>query len=582
MAIREGMKAEKNMSLTRRELLQAGALGASVAALGAFRVSEAAVAAGGRYAGAWPALDGFVEQYMRDMNSPGMTLVLSDREAVQRVVTYGFSDLEAREKVDERQLFQIGSISKSFVALALLQLRDEGKVDLEKPVAEYLPWFRVESGFAPVTVHHLLTHSSGLPGAGDVFQADPELRHLAAYGPGEHFHYNNAMYDLLGILAWTLDGRELPGLLRERILRPLGMKDSEPVITADIRDRLAKSYAPFFVDRPYPRAGRLAEAPFVFATGGAGCIAATAADMGAYLCMLANRGAAEGKRLVSEDAFARFSTPHILAEDFGPGAHYGYGIAIDSFDGHVRLRHTGGMVSFMSALMVDLDEGVGGFASVNAQQGYRPNPVVQYALELMRARRAGKAPPAMPEADAPARVTNAADYAGTYAGDRGSLEFVAEGERLFVVHAGQRVALERLGAPDRFVARHAALGRFAFAFGRADAAKPESAVVEVSWGGDWYRNAQYAGPAKFDYPKAWDAYVGHYRSENPWIGSLRIVVLKGQLSIDGAIPLEPDGGLFRLRDEPWNTEWIRFGEVVNGRCMRIRLSGSDLWRVAAD
>ena len=57
-------------------------------------------------------------------------------------------------------------------------------------------------------MHHLLTHSSGLPGAGDIFQWDPEFAHLAAYAPGEHFHYNNAMFDVLGILAWTLDGRE--------------------------------------------------------------------------------------------------------------------------------------------------------------------------------------------------------------------------------------------------------------------------------------------------------------------------------------------------------------------------------------
>ena len=63
--------------------------------------------------------------------------------------------------------------------------------------------------------------------------------------------------------------------------------------------------------------------------------------------------------------------------------------------------------------------------------------------------------------------------------------------------------------------------------------------------------------------------------------SARIVLLKGRLTIDGTIPLAPDGELFRLRDNPHNTEWIRFGEVVNGRCMHIRFSGSDLWRVAA-
>ena len=67
-------------------------------------------------------------------------------------------------------------------------------------------------------------------------------------------------------------------------------------------------------------------------------------------------------------------------------------------------------------MMVDIDEGVGGFASVNAQQNYRPNAVVNYAIQLMRAQRKGISLPAMPEADVPARVTNASDYAGTYTG----------------------------------------------------------------------------------------------------------------------------------------------------------------------
>jgi hypothetical protein len=303
--------------------------------------------------------------------------------------------------------------------------------------------------------------------------------------------------------------------------------------------------------------------------------------MGSYVLMIANHGKLAEGRLVSEDGFKRFSSPQVLAEDFGPGVHYGYGIAVDTLDGNRLLRHTGGMVSFMSSLMVDIDEGVGGFASVNAQQNYRPNPVVKYAIQLMRARRKGVALPAMPKADIATSVSNAADFAGAYAGGERSLQVIAEGERLYLMHKGERIPLERLSEADRFVARHPAFDRFAFVFGRKDAKAPDSPVVEVNWGSEWYRNSKYEGADRFEYPKAWDSYVGHYRNENPWIGSLRIVVNKGRLMIDGTTPLEPDGNLFRPRDDPWNAEWIRFGEIVNGRCMRIRFSGSDLWRVAA-
>ena len=381
------------MTITRRHILQAGAAGVSLVAMGRFQVSEAGgAAAAGAYADAWPALDRFVEQYMRDMNSPGLALVLADRDGVQRVVHYGLSDLEARQPATEDTLFEVGSISKSFVALALLQLRDEGKLDVDRPIVEYLPWLRVDSKFAPITTHHLLTHTTGLPGAGDVFQADPDLRHLAAYAPGEHFHYNNAMYDVLGILAWTLDGRELPELLRERILRPLGMDRSEPVITLDVRERLAKNYAPFPADRPYARHGRLCEAPSLIRDRRGRLRRVDRARHGRVRADDRRATAGSGEsRLLSEDGFKRFSSPHILAEDFGPGAHYGYGVAVDTLDGNRLLRHTGGMVSFMSSMMVDIDDGIGGFASVNAQQGYRPNPVVRYAIQLMRARRKGTA-----------------------------------------------------------------------------------------------------------------------------------------------------------------------------------------------
>jgi hypothetical protein len=105
-------------------------------------------------------------------------------------------------------------------------------------------------------------------------------------------------------------------------------------------------------------------------------------------------------------------------------------------------------------------------------------------------------------------------------------------------------------------------------------------VVEVSWGDAWYTNSAYDGPREFKVPDAWRSYVGHYRTEDPWTGSLRVVLLKGKLMLDGITPLEADGKMFRLRDQPSNTEWILFGEVVNGKCMRLKYSGVDLWRVA--
>ncbi|HEY8715104.1 MAG TPA: serine hydrolase domain-containing protein [Candidatus Acidoferrum sp.] len=573
-------------ALSRRQFVAAGIKGAAVAAASNFMVcdslAQGAATANSKYTPVFADLDKFVEQYMRAMNSPGLTLVLATREGVQRVTTYGFSDIETKVAVKPDELFQIGSITKSFVTNCLLQLRQEGKLDLHKPIVEYLPWFRIDSSFAPITTHHLLTHTSALPGIPSPFLSDPAAKHRAADPPGQFFHYNNTAFVVLGHLVWTLDGRALPEVIRKRVFEPLDMVHSEPAITLDMRPRTAKNYSAFQNDRPYTRFGRLAEAPAIVLTEGAGSIAATAGDMGLYLQMLANKGVGPRGALLSPESFELFSTAHIKAEEFGPTASYGYGIAVDTLDGHKILRHTGGAVSFMSAMHVDVDSGVGAFASINAMQGYRPNPVAQYAMQLMRAQDEKTTSPAAPKLQPATRVENASSYAGVFKSENGQqLEFAADGDALFLVHGGKHIPLE--GGDDSFNSGPGEFERFSFMFSRADKKDPQSPVVEVGWGHDWFINEKYKGPRKFDYPQQWNDYVGHYRNENPWVGSMRIVVRKGKLLADGATPLEPgEGGIFHLRDEEHSPEWIQFGEAVNGKVMRLKFSGEDLWRVMAD
>jgi D-alanyl-D-alanine carboxypeptidase len=567
------------MGITRRELMAVGMKSAAVMAASRFVVADALGQSADKYARVFPQFDQFVERYMRAMNAPGMTLVMADRDGLQRVTTYGFTDTQAKTKVDPKQLFEIGSITKSFLALVLLQLRDEGNLDLDRPVVEYLPWLKIDSKFAPITTHHLLTHTSGLP-SGPLFLSDPAAKHRAAYAPGQQFHYNNMAFVAMGHLVQTISGEPFAVAVRRRIFEPLGMSESEPVITLDVRDRMAKNWWPFLIDRPYPRMGMLSEAPPLVMTDGSGCIASTPRDMGLYMQMLASGGRGPKGRLVSEESWALMSKPHIKAEEFGATASYGYGIAVDALEGHRILRHTGGMVSFASSMHVDLDSGVGTFASINAMQGYRPNPVAQYAIRLMRAVGEGKPLPQPPELKPPTYVENAADYDGKYFAGTRTVEFVAEGNNLFHVVNGTREAVQ-VSADGRLIIPSGSASIFPFVFERADEKNPKSAVTGVGWGGQWFSKS--ADAKTYDYRKEWDAYTGHYRNESPWNGSVRIVIRKGKLMVDGVVPLEPGtDGAFNLCDEESNTEWIRFYDVVNGKAMRIKYSGDDFWRVYAN
>jgi CubicO group peptidase (beta-lactamase class C family) len=228
-------------------------------------------------------LDTFTAVYMQAMNAPGMSQALTTETATIRTAGYGFSNVDLKTPVTAEQLFQIGSITKSFNALIMMQLVDEGKVDLHRPVLEYLPWLPVTMTYGPIAAHHLLTHTSGLPDASAIFQSDPTARHVQGFAPGDHFHYCNLGFVILGQIIEKLEGRPWYQCLQARILTPLGMTGTAPVITIDSSARSATGYQPFFDDQVYPRQGRLVPTPPEVFDGPAGSIAAPAGDMAIYL-----------------------------------------------------------------------------------------------------------------------------------------------------------------------------------------------------------------------------------------------------------------------------------------------------------
>src|ERR1041385_1898017 len=514
-------------------------------------------------------LDEVITRHMRETGAPGLTLALANRDGLVRVSTYGYADMKTGSRVVPETMFEIGSISKSFVALALMQLRDEGKLDLNKPIVEYLPWLKINSKFAAITTHHILTHSAGLPGA--PLLLDALLSELwTAYEPGKHFLYSNTGYNILGFLIEAIDKRPFAEAMRTRMLAPLGMTASAPIITNDLRRQMAIAYEPLAEGKPYPLHGPLAEAQWIEVDIAAGSVASTPSDMAKYMRMLLNRGALPKGRLISEESFGLFTKPAIDSPYRGEPASYGYGLWISDIGGHTRLRHTGGMVAFSSSIDVDLTGGLAAFASVNANlRGYRPVAVTKYAIELFNASLAGKPLPDAPAPPpAPEEVKDAADYAGVYTSlDGNKLELAAEGHKLILLHANRRIVLERAGA-DRFIVKHPDFDTYLLGFVREN-----KEVTQAFHGANWYVGAKYAGPKTFETKKDWEAFAGHYNNDSAWYGDTRIVLRNGQLFIDGVQPLVPRGdGKFGV-GEPAGPDWIAFDTVVDGRAMHLNYSG---------
>ena len=148
------------MNISRRQFLSSSAKSAVAVTLLHSFVPARALAQAAAVQPLFARLDEFITRHMHETGAPGMTLALANRDGLIRVSTYGYADIKAGSRVVPETMFEIGSISKSFVGLALMQLRDEGKLDLNKPIVEYLPWLKINSKFAAITTHHILTHTA--------------------------------------------------------------------------------------------------------------------------------------------------------------------------------------------------------------------------------------------------------------------------------------------------------------------------------------------------------------------------------------------------------------------------------------
>ncbi|MEZ4505418.1 MAG: serine hydrolase domain-containing protein [Thermomicrobiales bacterium] len=103
------------------------------------------------------------QRTLAESEARGMAIGIATRDGRRILRTYGFANCDAQLPVREETLFEIGSISKCVLGIVFMQLEAEGKIDLHAPVTDYLPWFAVRSEHAPITAHHLLCHTAGLP-----------------------------------------------------------------------------------------------------------------------------------------------------------------------------------------------------------------------------------------------------------------------------------------------------------------------------------------------------------------------------------------------------------------------------------
>ncbi|MEM9387128.1 MAG: serine hydrolase domain-containing protein [Pseudomonadota bacterium] len=321
-------------------------------------------------------LDGVVDTAMEEAGVVGVTLAVTQNDQLVVLKGYGYAKFEAQLGVDpERTLFRIGSVSKLFTYTGLMQLREQGKVDFDTDVNQYLSTLRVPATYdQSVTLRHLFTHSAGfeerivrlfgdsvedMVPLSDILNAElpPRVR-----PPGLVSSYANHGVGLAGLVLEEVSGQSWEDYVQEHILNPLRMVDATPYqpIPAELASQMSEGFRS--ID------GQATAQPFVFVPmGAAGGISASALAMTRFARAHLGDGSVDGARILSPTSAALMRQPYFeVHPNIRPWL---YGFANYSAGDVFVYGHSGGTRYFATQLLLIPDHNISVFVSANSQAG---------------------------------------------------------------------------------------------------------------------------------------------------------------------------------------------------------------------
>ncbi len=305
--------------------------------------------------------DTFVTKTMEEWKVPGLGISIIKDGKVIFSKGFGFRDVKKGLKVTPKTLFAIGSCSKAFTAVTMGILVDEGKLDWDKPVREYLPSFKLKDPFATegMTPRDLVCHRSGLPRHDLVWYNSSATRQelfdrLQYLEPSRDFRttyqYQNLMFMTAGYMVGKVAGTTWEKFVQNRIFGPLGMNDSN--FSVDDSKK-----APDFALPYAEKEDKIIEIPFrnIDTVGPAGSINSNVIDMADWLLLNLNKGKFGEKKIISEESLREIHSPQMISSksykyDESFYSTYGMGWGITAYRGHLMVSHGGGIDGFTASV----------------------------------------------------------------------------------------------------------------------------------------------------------------------------------------------------------------------------------------
>ncbi|MBX6330944.1 MAG: serine hydrolase [Gemmatimonadaceae bacterium] len=534
------------------------------------RVAESTPRARGPYAPVVDALEPFIAHEMRDKQLPAMSIALVDDQQIVWATGFGYAHPEDSTPATAATVYRVGSVSKLFTDVAMMQLVERGVLDLDAPVSRYLPGFAPKNPFGtPITLRELTSHRAGLvrePPVGHYFDAtSPSLARTVeslnattlVYPPGTHTKYSNAGIAVVGAVLEATQHQPFAQYLQHAVLDPMGLTHSAFVRESSFTRHVASAYMWTYDGRTFP-------APtFELGMAPAGSMYTTVEDLGRFLSVLFVGGRGPRGQVIQRRTLEAMWTPQFARP--GETAGYGIGFGLSTLDGHRVVGHGGAIYGFATQLSALPDDKLG-VVVVTTEDGANSvtTRIASEALRLMLAVREHRALPP-PDTTGPVPPALARRVAGRYGDGEKAVDLIERNGALYLapVRGGFTAALRML--------RDTLIVDDRLTYGTRVVLAGDDAIVV---GADTLRRVALPKPPAA--PERWRGLIGEYGWD---FNTLYVLEQDGKLNalIEWFFryPLEevapdvyrfPKWGLY-------DGEEVVFTRDVNGRATRVRVGG---------
>ncbi len=344
-------------------------------------------------------LEPLIAETMQKHQIPGFAIGVVENGKVIYARGFGVSKLGDKKRITPKSLFHMASVTKPFVATAIMQLVEQGKINLDARVTDYLSYFRMKDDrFATITVRQMLSHISGMPDVEDYDWDKPEydegaleryvrgLNNLTLLGaPGEKFRYSNIAFEVLGDVIAKVSGMSFESYVQQNILAPLGMKHSTLLVRETNPKRLT---APHVADKD----GKVVVSqifPYNRPHAASSTLYSSVDDMSRWALANLNRGELNGKRILKASSYDLLWKPYAEVGEISSLVPSDMKIGLSWFlrqdKGHRLVSHGGGDVGFHSFLLLAPDDSIGVVAMSNYSSniGYHVYDISAAAMNMM-------------------------------------------------------------------------------------------------------------------------------------------------------------------------------------------------------